>query len=153
MKTLVAYYSRTGNTEKVAKEIAKELNADVEKILCPDYNGMMGFLKAGKEAMKKKKPEISFGKNPLNYDLVIIGWPVWAGNMCSPVRSFISNYNLKDVKHLGFFCTKGGENGNNGISEIIEVIGKKGASLVILAKDIKNSDHFHKIKEFCKGLK
>ena len=34
MKTLVVYYSKTGNTEQVADEIAKLLNADTERIAC-----------------------------------------------------------------------------------------------------------------------
>jgi len=48
MKTLVAYYSRTGNTKKVAVEIAKNLKADIDEIIDKkDRSGMIGWIIGG----------------------------------------------------------------------------------------------------------
>jgi hypothetical protein len=59
MKALVVYYSRTGNTEKVALELANELNADIERIIdTKDRSGAIGYLVAGKETTQKVPAQI-----------------------------------------------------------------------------------------------
>ena len=56
MKTLVVLYSRTGTTKKVGEEIAAALKADVEEIIdTKKRSGPIGYVQAGRDAMKKKK--------------------------------------------------------------------------------------------------
>lgn len=52
MKTLIAYYSRTGHTEQVAKEIAARCQADVDRIRDDgvDRSGLWGYLCSGWQA-------------------------------------------------------------------------------------------------------
>ena len=75
MKTLVAVYSRTGNTLSVAKKIAKELDANLEIIRDKiNRKGILGFLRSGYESVRKKIPPIVEPKyNPKDFNLVIIG--------------------------------------------------------------------------------
>ena len=81
MKKLVVFYSRSGNTQKVALEIARSLRADVDEIidLKDRTRKIIGWLIAGKDASQKKLTEIKFKKDPKNYDLVIIGTPIGPG--------------------------------------------------------------------------
>ena len=54
MKTLVAYYSRTGNTEFVAEKIAEYLGAEVcEVIDKKSRKGRFGFLKGVTSLLEK----------------------------------------------------------------------------------------------------
>ena len=55
MKSLVIFYSRTGNTKKVAENIANDLNCDIEEIFdTKNRAGSIGWLSAGKDANTKK---------------------------------------------------------------------------------------------------
>ena len=49
MKTIVVYYSRTGNTRKVAEELADTLKCDIEQIIdTQKRSDVLGFLRSGK---------------------------------------------------------------------------------------------------------
>ncbi|MDE7220064.1 MAG: hypothetical protein K2O45_10665 [Oscillospiraceae bacterium] len=93
---LCVYYSRTGNTEKLMREIAAELKCEIVKLDDGvDRSGLGGWLRSGMQAMARRIPAVKPVKTafPLDvYDLVIIGSPVWAGRCSAPVRSFLSQY-------------------------------------------------------------
>lgn len=81
MKSLVIYYSESGNTEKVAKAIAKGLGAEIRRI-------------------EETKPE-----ELKDYDLICIGTPVHGFAPAKPVKDFLDNLpNLSDKKGAAF-CT------------------------------------------------
>ena len=109
MKALVVYYSRTGTTEKVAYEIAKKLNADIEKLTDNmKRSGIIGWLRCGRQAIKKELTELNPLKNdPAEYDLVVIGTPKWAGGITPHVRTYLSK-NAKVIRKAAFFVTSGG---------------------------------------------
>jgi flavodoxin len=106
MKILTAYYSRTGNTRVVAQKIAEITKSDIEEIKdTKNRSGFFGFLVSGYEAARKKTTKIAELKyDPLNYDIVIIGTPVWAGKMSVPIRTYILN-NKDKFDKVAFFCT------------------------------------------------
>ena len=99
MKTLVVYYSRSNITKEIAKEIQNELNCDIEEIKpLKDYDGKTGYAKAGYESMTKKTPKIEDAQhNPADYDLVIVGTPVWSSNMATPIFHQ-AQHNLSEKK-------------------------------------------------------
>lgn len=92
-------YSRSGKTKKAMEEIAAGLNAEVVSFTDgEDYSGVGGFLWAGKTAMRRKTLPIKDfeTKKPLSeYDLVIIGTPVWAGRCATPVRGLLKRRGLE----------------------------------------------------------
>jgi multimeric flavodoxin WrbA len=47
---------------------------------------------------------------PRDYAVVVLGTPVWAGNMSSPVRAYI-NQHRAEIRNLALFCTQGGSGG------------------------------------------
>lgn len=94
--TLCVYYSRTGATEKLMKEIASELKCELVKLDDGvDRAGLRGWVRSGMQAMARRIPPVKPLKTafPLDvYDLVVIGTPVWAGRCSVPVRSFLMEY-------------------------------------------------------------
>ncbi|MGI6603859.1 MAG: flavodoxin family protein [bacterium] len=107
MRILIAYYSRTGKTKTVAENLAATIEADVEEIRTPDRRqGLLGFLRCGFEACRGKEVRIiPINKEPSSYDLVIVGTPIWAGRMSSPVRSFLSQYG-HSIKNVAYIITR-----------------------------------------------
>lgn len=125
-KTLIAYFSRTGeqysvgnikegNTKKLAKIIADKTDGDLFEIKVVtdnypnDYINLTAFAK--KEKQENARPEI-VGKisNIEDYDTVFLGYPNWWGDMPMPVYTFLEKYDLSDKK-VYRFCTHEGSGG------------------------------------------
>ena len=155
-KILVVYYSKSGNTERVAKEIAAGLSADVEKIIDKkSRKGLFGFILGGRDAMKKTTTDIEPGKSdPANYDLVIVGTPVWASSMTPAARTYIGKSKGK-IKNFAFFETSGGTNAENILPGMEEAAGKKAAAFTgLTASEMKNEATFRaKIAAFVEAVK
>ena len=94
MKTLVVYYSRSNVTRKIAEMIREKLDCDIEEITdAGKYGGKIGYMKGGFDATTGKTTKINeITKNPSDYDLVIVGTPIWASNMATPVYSYLIKY-------------------------------------------------------------
>jgi len=153
MKTLIAYYSRTGTTKNVAEDICKALKCEKEEITdSKKRDGALGYLKCGKEAMKRELPEINKQKyDPKDYDLVVIGTPIWGWNMASLIRTYLSN---NEFKNVAFFCTMGGSGDEKTFKEMQEICKKKPkATLTLLTKEVKKTDYKKKVEEFVEKLK
>ncbi|MCK5684080.1 hypothetical protein KAJ27_08160 [bacterium] len=105
-KILVVFYSRTGVTRKIAQELAAGLGADIEEIHDKkNRSGAMGYITASIDAVTRKCTEIeNCVKKPSEYDLVIIGTPIWGSTMCSAVRTYLKLYK-ENIKTAGFLIT------------------------------------------------
>jgi flavodoxin len=105
MKTLVIYYTRTGNAKFLAETIAAELGADIEEVIdLKKRQGKLGWLSAGRDAMGEKETEIAQTKRtPTDYDLMIIGQPIWAGNPTPAIRTYLNKNDLSGKKVALFF--------------------------------------------------
>lgn len=109
-KTLVLYYSLTGNTKAVAQEIATRLNADMEEIVAvdpydPDFETTINrCLKEREEGTVTKIQPIAADLS--KYDVICIGYPVWFGTFAPPVATFLDSYDLSG-KTVVPFCTFG----------------------------------------------
>ena len=113
-KNLVVYYSYEGSTRVIAQTIANVL--DAEMIECKPLKdisskGFMKYVWGGKQVVFKQHPQLeTFEKNPDDYDMVIIGTPVWVFTYAPAIRSFLSQVNLKNKK-IGVFCCHEGTKG------------------------------------------
>ncbi len=152
MRCLVAFYSRTGTTKKVAEEISKILKCDSEEILdTKDRSGGIGYFKSGKDSTMKKLTELrKIRKNPASYDTVIIGTPIWAWNVSTPIRTYISQNKFKNV---AFFCTMGGSGSKIAFREMAKLCGKKPiAALELKTSEVADNKHLQKVREFSKNI-
>ena len=157
MKQLVVYYSRTGNTKKAAEALAAMLKCEIEELTdkkgAKSRQGLFGWLRCGREGMKRVMPEIEATKNDsAKYDLVIIGAPNWGSNMASPVRTYLAN-NKGKFKKVAFFCTMGGESPGKTFIEMEEICNKMPVACIGLrSKAVKKGEHIPKLKEFAKKI-
>ena len=105
MKTLVIYYTRTGNAKFIAETIAAGLGADIEEIVdLKSRQGKLSFISAGRDAMRAKETEIAQTKRtPTDYSLIVIGQPVWAGNPTPAIRTYMNKNDLSGKKVALFF--------------------------------------------------
>lgn len=130
MKTLVVYYSLTGNTEIVAKEIAKELKADLRKVedLKP-YRGKIIFLTGSFAALFNKNGKIKpVDFSVKEYDRIFVGSPVWAGSPVPAVNTFLSNADFTG-KEVVPFVTMGGNNPSKSIPKMSSKITARGGKI------------------------
>lgn len=155
MKILVTYYSRDGHTKAVAQRISKALEADIEEVI--DKTNRRGFINwflAGRDAMKKKLTEIEpIKSDPAQYDIVLIGTPIWAWNMAPAVRTYLSQ-NKGKMRSVAFFCTQGGSGGQKTFGYMEELSGlKPKAILELSAKELAGTEKDRKIADFVSKLK
>lgn len=155
MKALVVFYSRTGITKEVAVRISEELDCDIEEIFdVKSRNGIFGYIRSGIESASRKIPEIKETEvDPSDYDLTVIGTPVWAGNMASPVRTYLFNNNDK-LNRVAFFCTMGSRGSKKTFLEMERLSEFNPlAYLALTSKEIKQEKHIKKVREFIKEIK
>lgn len=111
MKTLIVYYSMGGNTEYAAEKMAERLGADLlrlEPVKAYPDSGFRKFFWGGKSAVMAEKPALKpYEFNADEYDSIIFGFPVWAGNITPPLRTFIGENELKASKYAAFACQSG----------------------------------------------
>ena len=153
-KILIVYYSRTQTTKKVAEILAEKLGADLEEIKdTVDRLGAKGYLISGRDAtLRRLTTLLKSEKNPADYDLVIVGTPIWSWNMSVPVRTYITE-NKDKFPDVAFFCTMGGSGDERAFKEMSEIVGKEPAGTLALktVEVVKNSAE-EKIEEFVKAL-
>jgi flavodoxin len=155
MKVLVVYFSRTGNTRQIAQAMTGPLSADLECVQDGrTRSGIWGYVRSLHEAMRQRV--ISIGvptKDPSEYDLIILGTPVWAHNMCSPMRSYITAQKER-FKAIAVFCTQGGSGASKVIGDMAKLCGRTPlASLVLDEREIKNGQFTAKLGTFIKSVK
>jgi len=148
-KILLVYYSRTGNTRVVAEAISKKLGCDLEEITEPkNRNGLMGYMSAGSDAQKAIITAINPTKqNVEDYDLVIVGTPIWAWNISAPIRSYLAANKDKFPK-LAFYITLDGRSGET-LRNMENVAGKASlASELFYSSEIKKKNYQEKVERF-----
>lgn len=155
MKTLVVYYSRSGSTRKVAEELKAHLGADIEEITEPKgRGGPLGWLKSGRESTNGAVVPIDAPRaDPSAYELVVVGTPTWAGNVSSPVRSYLANMRDK-LSRVAFFCSMDGNSGET--FRTMEGLACKQpvATAEITSADVKTGTVYkEKAKAFAEALK
>ena len=112
-RTLVLYFSVTGNTGKLASKISKITKADIMEIVPEvrytnediDYNNSASRASV-EQNNENARPIIGSTLNVKNYDTVFIGYPIWFGTNPKIILSLFDTYNLHGKK-IVLFCTSG----------------------------------------------
>lgn len=113
-KTLVVYYSATGNTKAVAEMIAEETNGDLfeiepqEPYSDEDLNWTDENSRVSREHENENERDVALVSTTVenweDYDTVFIGYPIWWGIAAWPVDTFVENNDF-DSKTVIPFCT------------------------------------------------
>ena len=85
--------------------------------------------------------------DPSTYDIIIVGTPIWAWNISSPVRSYLAAMKGK-LPRVAFFCTMGSKAGET--FKVMEVLAGKApvATLEIMTGDAKSGAFKETTKTF-----
>lgn len=158
MKTLIVYYSLEGNTEYAAKRIADTCGFDTLRLepvkKYPD-SGFKKFFWGGKSAVMAETPELEpYTFDAASYDRIVFGFPVWAGNVTPPIRTFVKDNDLKG-KRIAVFACQSGSGAEKAFVKLKSAIGINDleAELVLIDPKTKESaDNDRKIKAFCGKL-
>ena len=114
MKTLVAYFSATGTTEAVAKQLAEVAGAELYEIK-PEVKYTEADLdwrnkqsrSSVEMADKSSRPAfVKDLKDAGSYDVIYIGFPIWWYTAPTIINSFIEEYGFEG-KTVIFFATSG----------------------------------------------
>lgn len=155
MKILVAYYSRTGTTKKVAGYIAGVLKCDIEELIdLKKRTGILGIIKSSFDAKLKKLTDLGPLKfNPAKYDVVIIGSPVWAQTLVPAVRTYIQQ-NKDSFKNTSLFCVSSGSGEKATLKHMSGLCGSKPLfTFMTQKKFIKTLEYQLKAKEFAEDIR
>ncbi len=111
-KTLIVYYSLEGHTKEIAEIMAKEISAEILELkpLKDISPGALKYMTGGGQVVRKITPELqAYDVNFNDYDLIIIGTPVWAWTYTPAIRTFFTKEKITGKK-VALFCTnRGGE--------------------------------------------
>lgn len=124
-KKLVAFFSASGTTKKVAQMIAEEVKADLFEI-----EPKVSYTKADLDWMNKKsrssvemsdkkyRPEIMKKKMYMSsYDEILLGFPIWWYVAPTIVNTFLEAYDFSGKK-IVLFATSGGSGFGNTVNEL-----------------------------------
>lgn len=110
-RTLIVYFSTTGNTKALAEEIHSQIGGDLVELVpaIPYPNSFQGTVQRHhRERDSGSFPELAtMIPNIDNYDTVFVGYPNWSNTMPRILFTFLNKYNFTD-KTLIPFCTHGG---------------------------------------------
>ena len=97
MSRIVIYYSKTGNTKRIAEEYAGKNNTEIYGIVdLVKRNGLWGYMKSKFQARIKKRTPIEKPYIDIcEYSRIILCMPVWEGTIPSPMRTFLTDYGDK----------------------------------------------------------
>lgn len=154
MKTLIVYYSRTGTTKKVAQRLSQEIGAASEEIVdLKKRAGWWSFPGAGFDAILKRKTRIKPPeKNPADYELVIIGTPIWAGLMAPAARTYLTEQHDK-IKKVAFLATMGGSGLTKAWPDMQAVCRQVPmATLAVSSKQMSDGEYLAALKGFAAKL-
>jgi flavodoxin len=156
MKSLVVYYSRSGNTRFVAEKISQKMGGDIEEIIDKKRRkGPLGFVIGGFDATRGRKTDIAeMKKSPRDYDLIVVGTPMWNKRITPAVRTYLEDNKFSE-KRVAIFCTNNGSRSERVFKTLKEIM--NGCifvgELAISNAQKDREDTEMKISEWSKSLK
>lgn len=126
-RTLVVYFSGSGNTEAVAETIADTLDADIFELIPanPYTDADLDWTEAGSRVNREHEDESlrdvqlaeDTAPNWEDYDTVLFGYPIWWGIAAWPVNDFVQSNDFTG-KTVIPFCTST----SSGLGESAELL-------------------------------
>ena len=123
-KTLVIYYSASGNTERVAKDIAEAAGADLFEIVptevytSEDLNWTNPDSRVSREHDDESLRDVPLTTTEVpdwdSYDTVFIGYPIWWGIAAWPVDTFVKNNDFTGKTVIPFATSSSSGMGQSG---------------------------------------
>jgi hypothetical protein len=111
-RALIVFYSLSGNTEGLARDLAAALPQgtwDLEALReRKARTGWRGMVRCVSDSIGRRKPSIVAPRfRPADYDVVLVGTPIWMGRLSGPARTYLATGPFRQAK-LGLFISSGG---------------------------------------------
>jgi len=131
MKTIIIYFSGSGNTRIVAKTLSENLSTDLIEVKdLKNRKGLFGSITSGIDAFRENKTTTSPETIDLeDYSLVYFGTPTWAGNPSPALITLIDKCDLQG-KDIVLFATMNNSGGQSAIKRMEEKVKNRGARVV-----------------------
>lgn len=116
-RSLVVYFSHSGNTRTVAEQIKSLTGADIFEIIPKksypsDYQTVVD--QARNEIRTGVRPAIKGGVSDIaSYDTLYVGSPCWWGTIAPPVATFLATYDLSGKTIVPFMTHEGSRMGHS----------------------------------------
>lgn len=135
-KTLVAYFTISGNTEKVAEKIAAATDGDLFKIepVVPYTAADLNWRDKNSRTTEEKdhpeiRPEIKDKVTDMaQYSVIYIGFPIYWYTCPNIIKTFLESYGL-DNRYIVPFATSGGSKIDKADKEIKSIVPKSATVL------------------------
>ncbi|MEW9919675.1 flavodoxin family protein [Marimonas sp. MJW-29] len=159
MKSLILYFSLTGTTATLAQALAEALDADIAEITCARYApggfSFWRYLKAGRDSLRGHLPPVDVPEIALSdYDLVVLGAPIWTSYPAVPLRAYLSSQ-PKLPSRIAAFFTSGGDAAAEKAAEMVSNAAGKplAATLTVQQRKVLAGDFTEPVKAFAARLK
>lgn len=157
-KVLVAYFSATGTTKKVAENLAKVTNADIYEIkpltayTSADLNWRNENSRSSIEMKdKNSRPEIAEDNFSVkDYDTVFLGFPIWWGTAPRIVNTFLEKYDFSNKKII-IFATSGSSGIGNTDKDLKPSVSN--SATIVKGKTLNGNPSVEELKNWVKTLK
>lgn len=114
-KTLILYFSWSNNTKTMAGYIHDEIGGDMEQIIpevaYPEkYEDVADYAKAERDEDKRPKFK-ALEHNPMNYDTIFVGYPIWWYTLPMIIYTFFDTYDFAGKTVIPFNTHQGSSDG------------------------------------------
>lgn len=123
-KTLVIFFSWSGNTRAIAGQIHQKVGGDLVELepvrpYSTNYNTCLDEAKRDMEQGARPELKTRIG-NMEQYDTVLLGYPNWWATIPAPVATFLEQHDLSGKTILPF-CSHGGGRLGQSVTDIIKL--------------------------------
>lgn len=155
MNGIILYYSKTGNNRKLGEILKEKLNFSVEEIIDKKRReGVLGFIVSGYDSLTKRLTQIEKIKSNIeSFDHIIIGTPIWAGNITPAIRTFLVENKNKIKSYSIFSVSELGKKNSKILNDIEKIVGFKPKSYVFIKNvELKKNLVEEKINRFVENV-
>ena len=157
-KVLVAYFSATGTTKRVAENLAAAVNADIYEIkpLTPYTSADLNWHDSNSRSSvemkdKNSRPEIAEDNFSVkDYDIVYLGFPIWWGTAPRVVNTFLEKQDFSNKKII-LFATSGSSGIGNTDRDLKPSVST--SATIIKGKTLNGNPSVEELKNWVKTLK
>ncbi len=154
MKALVVWFSRTGTTRKVARTIVERTGWDAEELVEDrSRRGPLGWLRSVYDAKRGVPARLRPAtKDVAAYDLVVVGTPIWAGRVSSPIATYLRAH-AAALPRVALFVTFGGSKDDDVLCELARLAGRAPqARLAVRAAEVEQDRYLPAVDGFLATL-
>ena len=138
MNYKVVYFTRTGNSKRVAEKIASKLSCEALQITDNmNWKGGFGYLKGGYYASLNRDVDINIPENLDSADELIVVTSIWAGGIAPDIKAFLKNTTLNKV-HLVVTSLGSILKDRAGFKSVCDIVKNKNDEDVIILNFVSN---------------